>query len=265
VELADRTGGISIFIRGFADQPYFKGPFAGSSLNSLIKVTGYNSRELNQIAETTLARIQRERRVRNARITSGTRWGDRTSQNETVITFKRDRLAQYGISVGYVLGTVRRLLGVDTPWTMLIDGEQELSTLLNEKVGEVKATILERDGKILQTAHRPVVGFDKFPDVPWHLLDFEAYVERQNDTRNWKVRHKYPDPWRMSPNEPLRGFSYFSSFGCPEPCTFCCSPMVTNRRWKALPGKLLAERLLECKERFNFNIVRFQDDYGRKA
>jgi radical SAM superfamily enzyme YgiQ (UPF0313 family) len=111
----------------------------------------------------------------------------------------------------------------------------------------------------VQTAHRPVVGFDKFPDVPWHLLDFEAYVERQNDTRNWKVRHKYPDPWKMPANEPLRGFSYFSSFGCPEPCTFCCSPMVTNRRWKAIPGMLLAERLLECKQRFEFNIVRFQD------
>jgi HAE1 family hydrophobic/amphiphilic exporter-1 len=125
VELADRTGGISIFIRGFADQPYFKGPFAGSSLNSLVKITGYNSRELNHIAETTLARIQKERRVRNARITSGTRWGDRSTQDETVITFKRDQLSAYGITVGYVLGTVRRLLGVDTPWTMLIDGEQE--------------------------------------------------------------------------------------------------------------------------------------------
>ena len=54
VELADRTGGISIFIRGFADQPYFKGPFSGSSLNSLVKITGYNSKELNEIANSTL-------------------------------------------------------------------------------------------------------------------------------------------------------------------------------------------------------------------
>ncbi|MFQ5599051.1 MAG: efflux RND transporter permease subunit, partial [Candidatus Krumholzibacteriia bacterium] len=125
VELADRTGGISIFIRGFADQPYFKGPFAGSALNSLVKITGYNSRQLNALAETTLKRIQRQRRVRNARITSGLRWGDRSTQDETVITLRRDRLAEYGMTVVDILGHVRRLLGVDTPWTMLIDGEQE--------------------------------------------------------------------------------------------------------------------------------------------
>ena len=57
----------------------------------------------------------------------------------------------------------------------------------------------------------------------------------------------------------MRGFSYFSSYGCPEPCTFCCSPLVTNRRWKAIPGKLLAERMLEVHDRFKFNVMRFQD------
>jgi radical SAM superfamily enzyme YgiQ (UPF0313 family) len=35
--------------------------------------------------------------------------------------------------------------------------------------------------------------------------------------------------------------------------------MVTGRRWKAIPGKKLAEDLLELQERFNFNVMRFQD------
>ena len=125
VDLADRTGGVSIFIRGFADQPYFKGPFAGSALNSLIKITGYNSRQLNLIAESTLRNIQRQRRVRNARITSGLGWGDRSTQDETVITLQRERLGEYGLTVADVLGQLRRLIGVDTPWTLLVDGEQE--------------------------------------------------------------------------------------------------------------------------------------------
>ena len=116
-----------------------------------------------------------------------------------------------------------------------------------------------KDGSPVYTEHRAVVGFDKIPDVPWHLLDFEKYVTLQNEKSDWKVRHKYADPWDMKPGTPLRGFSYYSSYGCPEPCTFCCSPMVTNRRWKAIPGKLLAERIMECHERFNFNLVRFQD------
>ncbi len=126
-------------------------------------------------------------------------------------------------------------------------------------LAEVAGLVVLRDGQPVYTAHREVIGFEKIPDVPWHLLDFEAYVERQNNTGSSKVRHKYADPWGWKAGTPYRGFSYFSSFGCPEPCTFCCSPMVTNRRWKALPGKLLAERVLACHDRFDFNILRFQD------
>lgn len=123
----------------------------------------------------------------------------------------------------------------------------------------VPGLVVQRDGQAVYTPHREVIGFDKIPDVPWHLLDFERYVDRQNDTGSSKIRHKYADPWGWEPGTQYRGFSYFSSFGCPEPCTFCCSPLVTARRWKAVPGKLLAERVLAAHERFRFNILRFQD------
>ena len=119
-----------------------------------------------------------------------------------------------------------------------------------ESLETVPGLMVERDGKTIMTDHRPVVGFDKFPDAPWHLIDFEEYVERQQNPGPWKMRHKYPDPWDMPAGTQVRGFSYFSSFG---------SPMVTGRRWKAIPGKKLAEDLLELQERFNFNVMRFQD------
>jgi radical SAM superfamily enzyme YgiQ (UPF0313 family) len=126
-------------------------------------------------------------------------------------------------------------------------------------LAEVPGLVVLRDGKPHFTPHRAVVGFNEIPDVPWHLLEFEKYVDRQNNLGSAKVRHKYADPWGWKPGTQYRGFSYYSSFGCPEPCTFCCSPLVTDRRWKALPGKLLAERVLEAYDRFKFNIVRFQD------
>jgi radical SAM superfamily enzyme YgiQ (UPF0313 family) len=143
--------------------------------------------------------------------------------------------------------------GEQTFWEVVqaLDSGVDLAT--------VPGLVVMRDGKPLYTAHRATIGFDQIPDVPWHLLDYERYVERQNETGRLKVRHKYPDPWGMPAEEQLRGFSYYSSWGCPEPCTFCCSPSVTERRWKAIPGKLLAERVLECHDRFKFNILRFQD------
>ncbi len=124
VEQGDRTGGASVFIRGFAEQAYVKGNFGGAMLNSTIEITGYNSRRLNEIAEETMNRIQRSRRVRNARITTGGRF-ERSFQEETVILVDRDRLAENGLTVVQFTGHLRRLLGVDIPWAMLINGEQE--------------------------------------------------------------------------------------------------------------------------------------------
>ena len=81
--------------------------------------------------------------------------------------------------------------------------------------------------------------------------------ERQASTA--KVRYRFPDPPGFSMEKPYRAVSYFSSYGCPEPCTFCCSPLVTNRRWKALSAQTLVNRLEALKAVHDFDVVRFQD------
>ena len=123
-EQADVTGGTVIYIAGFSDTPYLKGNFQGSALNSLVKITGYNSKRLTEIAERTVERVKRNRRVRNPRITGSERFG-RTTNEETLVNLNRDALADHNLTVLEVVGYVRRLLGVDTPWSMLVDGEQE--------------------------------------------------------------------------------------------------------------------------------------------
>src|SRR6266513_5996728 len=40
----------------------------------------------------------------------------------------------------------------------ILDGKQDVSVLLTEKVGEIKATIIERDGKILMVKDCPIHG-----------------------------------------------------------------------------------------------------------
>ncbi|MHC4375935.1 MAG: B12-binding domain-containing radical SAM protein [Planctomycetota bacterium] len=128
-----------------------------------------------------------------------------------------------------------------------------------EPLDGVPGLALWRDGQVVYTDHRAVVGFDQFEDVPWHLLDFEKYAEKQTKPSRMKIRHRFPLPGDWTPDNPPRGFSFFSSFGCPEPCTFCCSPLVTGRRWKAIPGRQLAEEIAELQQRFKFDVLRFQD------
>ncbi len=126
-------------------------------------------------------------------------------------------------------------------------------------LADVPGLAVKRDGQVLRTATRPVVGFDKFQPTPWHLLEYERYAELQVRPTHLKVRHRFPLPGHYTESKPPRGFSFFSSFGCPEPCTFCCSPLVTGRRWKAVPGKQLAEEIAELQQRFGFDVLRFQD------
>ncbi len=128
-----------------------------------------------------------------------------------------------------------------------------------EPLANVPGLAILRDGEVAYTAHREVVGFDKFKPVPWHLLEYEKYAELQTKPTRLKVRHRFPLPGKWTVDNPPRGFSHFSSFGCPEPCTFCCSPALTGRRWKAIEGDKLAEEIAELQQRFKFDVLRFQD------
>lgn len=126
-------------------------------------------------------------------------------------------------------------------------------------LAQVAGLALWRDGVLVRTAHRAVVGFDQLEPVPWHLIDFEKYAAKQALPERFKVRHRMPLPSPWTKDHPPRGFSLFSSFGCPTDCTFCCSPMLTGRRWKAIPGRELAEQVAELQARFKFDTLRFQD------
>ena len=58
----------------------------------------------------------------------------------------------------------------------ILDGKKDVSVLLNEKVGEIKATILERDGKILMVKDCPIHGH--FEDVMAIDTDFFKHLEQ---------------------------------------------------------------------------------------
>jgi HAE1 family hydrophobic/amphiphilic exporter-1 len=168
-EQADQLGGSSIFISGFSDTPYIKGTFQGSALNSLIKITGYNSKRLKAICERTLNQIRQNRRVRNARITTGARF-TRAFQDEIVINLDRYKLAANALSAAQVVRHIQRLLGVDIPWMMQVEGERQriqlsfsdsdsleydaaLKTLIRNQRGE-----WVRLGDLVQAEIRPLTG-----------------------------------------------------------------------------------------------------------
>ncbi len=127
-------------------------------------------------------------------------------------------------------------------------------------VEEVAGLALWRDGKLFHTPKRAVVQLKDLPEPDFSMIPVEKYLDIQElQASTAKVRYRFPDPPGYSMDKPYRAISFFSSFGCPEPCAFCCSPLVTGRRWVALPAKMLVDRLEKLKERYDFDVVRFQD------
>ncbi|MBD3336415.1 MAG: MMPL family transporter, partial [Candidatus Eisenbacteria bacterium] len=134
--LAEELGGMFIFISGFGD-PYLKGGRGGGLSNSLIKITGYNSKVLNEICQGVMERLERNRRVRNVRLASGEQF-ERAAADETVILIHRDKLRDHNLSMAGVLGYLRRLLGVETPWHMILEGEDQRLQLTFEESGGIQ-------------------------------------------------------------------------------------------------------------------------------
>lgn len=69
----------------------------------------------------------------------------------------------------------------------ILDGKKDVSILLNEKVGEIKATILERDGKILMVKDCPLHGH--FEDVMAMDTAFFKHLEEVFPGRDIKAHN----------------------------------------------------------------------------
>lgn len=124
---------------------------------------------------------------------------------------------------------------------------------------QVPGLALWREGEVVRTEKRGVAGWDKILNCPWHLLDIEPYRRHQLRAESHRDVLRMPTPRAIGERQPYFGVTYFSSYGCPEPCTFCCSPFVTDRRWKAMPADRMLDDIQEMHERWGFQVLRFHD------
>ncbi|MBI4880047.1 MAG: radical SAM protein [Planctomycetes bacterium] len=125
---------------------------------------------------------------------------------------------------------------------------------------QVPGLALWVDGRVERTAPRKVVPLADLPEPVYDLVPVDRYLDiQERQARTAKVRYRFPDPPGFSMENPYRAISFLSSFGCPEDCSFCCSPGVTGRRWVALPAKTVVDRLERLRRAHDFHIVRFQD------
>lgn len=131
---------------------------------------------------------------------------------------------------------------------------------IDANLEEIPGLVIKRDGEIYWTPKRAVVHLNDLPEPSFDLIDIQKYYQLQKRAADFghRVRNKLPSPKHLE-GKTFRGFSYFSSFGCPEPCAFCCSPSIAGRRWVALDANTLTDRLAELYAKDPWDVLRFQD------
>ncbi len=81
------------------------------------------------------------------------------------------------------------------------------------------------------------------PELPYDLIDVENYV-----SGNLLFGHK------------VRSLPFITSSGCPYGCTFCCQPVLSNRKWRRMDPDQVAARTLALKERYRLDAIEFHDE-----
>ena len=130
------------------------------------------------------------------------------------------------------------------------EGEQTFRRLVEtfETGGDVKTcpSIALKDGT--GGVQRNGNGFDfvnpdTVPELPYHLVDVEQYIGS-----------------KLLLGRRARSLPFITSSGCPYACTFCCQPVLSNRRWRKMSTQVAIERVMKLVETYKLDAIEFHDE-----
>ena len=123
-------------------------------------------------------------------------------------------------------------------------------------IDSIKGITYKKNGHIIRNPDRPLVPFEALPPMPYHLIsdDIERYI--QSDQTCFGFRNKLTATTGVDHSKSeLRILWYYSSYGCPDACEFCCSPGVTARRWIAKDPAQIVDELEELVNKYSYNLL----------
>jgi radical SAM superfamily enzyme YgiQ (UPF0313 family) len=121
----------------------------------------------------------------------------------------------------------------------------------------IEGLAYKNNGEIVRNPPREIEDINKMPPMPYHLINFDDYFN--SDTYERAKLILYVSTGKDFSNTEIRGLDYFSSYGCPDGCTFCSSPTVTGRKWTALKADRMVDEIDYLVKKHHFNWILFID------
>lgn len=103
----------------------------------------------------------------------------------------------------------------------ILDGKKDVSVLVNDRPGEIKATIIERDGKIIMTKECPIHGY--FEDVMAIDADFFKHLEEVFPGRDIRA-HNDKDLHKHGSSTITHGRGSVLTIDLTNRCNMMCDP-----------------------------------------
>ncbi|HEY3440595.1 MAG TPA: radical SAM protein [Paludibaculum sp.] len=140
----------------------------------------------------------------------------------------------------------------------IIDGKRDVSVLVNERPGEIKAQIIERDGKILMTKECPIHG--KFEDVMAMDAAFFKHLEEVFPGRDIRA-HNDADMHHHGSSTITHGRGSVLTIDLTNRCNMMCDPcfmdanqvgFVHELNWEDI--KTMLDNALKIKPRRQMSV-----------
>ena len=121
----------------------------------------------------------------------------------------------------------------------------------------IEGIVYKGGDEVFYNQPRKVQDMNKLPPMPYHLVNLEEYFN--SDPFNAIKSNLHAATGKDFSGEKIRCLHYFSSYGCPNSCNFCCSPAVTGKRWTALKAGRIVDELSYLIKQNGFNVLIFDD------
>lgn len=123
-------------------------------------------------------------------------------------------------------------------------GEQPMSDLVDFLKNDSRIDKIDIPGVLTKDNKKNIQSVfldkNKFPPYPWHLLNVEKYIRRDNHLGE-------------------RVLNYVSSQGCPYQCGYCSEVSIYQCRWKAFPAQRVLDEIQCLKETYHLDGIKFYD------
>jgi 7,8-dihydro-6-hydroxymethylpterin dimethyltransferase len=140
----------------------------------------------------------------------------------------------------------------------ILDGNKDVSVLVNDRPGEIKATIIERDGKILMTKECPIHGY--FEDVMAIDAEFFKHLEEVFPGRDIRA-HNDKDLHKHGSSTITHGRGSVLTIDLTNRCNMMCDPcfmdanqvgFVHELTWEDI--KTMLDNALKIKPRRQMSV-----------